>query len=93
MIIKIRQPDPAEQLAQWRETAIATPAQIEVTLYDLNLIDIVDTITNSNPRAAIIRRTALEFKRLNPLIVALGEGGFTPEQIDDIFRYAMELHI
>ena len=97
----IPQPTEAEitakiaELEEGRERAamVASPAQIEVTLYDLGLIEAFDAISAADPRAAIKRRTVLEYRRTNPSIEALTEEGFTPEQIDDIFRYAMDLVI
>lgn len=86
----------AEQIAQDASTAelaamIATPAQVRLTLLQLGLLETVQAIAESDPEAAVIWEYALEIRRNNALIDALGSDGFTPEQIDDIFRYAMAI--
>jgi hypothetical protein len=85
-------PDPAEQLAAERAAMVASPAQIKVTLQMLCLLDTVTAIAEADPVAKIIWNEALEIRRTNPLIDAL-RADFTPEQIDDIFRYAQALVI
>jgi hypothetical protein len=86
-------PTPAEQLAAERESMVASPAQIRLTLFQLGLLETVQAIADSDPMAAIVWEYAAEIRRNNALIDALGGDGFTPEQIDDIFRYAMQLVI
>jgi hypothetical protein len=93
MIIKIRQPDPAAALAAKRAAMVASPAQIRVTLWQLDLIGTVQAIADADPKAAIVWEYATEIRRTNALIDALGSDGFTPEQIDDIFVYAMQVKI
>jgi len=93
MIIKINRPDPAADLAAKRAAMVASPAQIRVTLWQLDLIGTVQAIANADPKAAIVWEYATEIRRTNDLIDALGSDGFTPEQIDDIFLYAMQVKI
>ena len=80
-------------LAKEREGMVASPAQIRLTLYQLSLLDTVQYIADTDPMAAIVWEYAAEIRRTNALIDALGSDGFEPKQIDDIFRYAMQLQI
>jgi hypothetical protein len=91
MIIKINRPDPAIALTAKREAMVASPAQIRVALWQLDLIGAVQAIADADPKAAIIWEYATEIRRTNALIDALSGDGFTPEQIDDIFVYAMQV--
>jgi len=86
-------PDPAIALAQARARMVASPAQIRVTLWQLGLIKTVQAIADADPKAAIVWEYATEIRRTNDLIDALGSDGFTPEQIDDIFLYAMQVRV
>ena len=80
-------------LAKEREGMVASPAQIRLTLYQLSLLDTVQYIADTDPMAAIVWEYAAEIWRTNALIDTLGSDGFEPKQIDDIFRYAMQLQI
>jgi len=86
-------PTKAEALAAKRETMVTSPAQIRVTLWQLDLIGTVQAIADADPKAAIAWEYATEIRRTNGLIDALGSDGFTPEQIDDIFVYAAQVKI
>ena len=96
----IPQPTEAEitakiaELEEGRERAamVASPAQIRVTLLQLGLLADVQAIADADQAASIVWEYALEIRRNNALIDALGVD-FTEEQIDDIFRYAMDLTI
>ena len=80
-------------LAKEREGMVASPAQIRLTLYQLSLLDTVQYIADTDQMAAIVWEYAAEIRRTNALIDTLGSDGFEPKQIDDIFRYAMQLQI
>jgi hypothetical protein len=84
-------PDPAETLAAWREGAEISQAQARVTLYHLGLLDTVQSIADADPAASIIWEYADVIKRNSSFIDGLGAASFKPEQIDDIFIYAMAL--
>ena len=86
-------PAPVPTIEERREAMAASPAQIRVTLWQLDLIGTVQAIANADPKAAIVWEYATEIRRTNDLIDALGSDGFTPEQIDDIFLYAMQVKI
>jgi hypothetical protein len=86
-------PTKAEALTAKRAAMVASPAQIRVTLWQLDLIGTVQAIADADPKAAIVWEYATEIRRTNDLIDALGSDGFTPEQIDDIFVYAMQVQI
>ena len=80
----------ASQYTTPREDMICTPAQMRLTLHRMGLLTQVQTIADADPEASIIWEYATQIVRNSPLIDALGgPEGFTPEQIDDIFRAAM----
>jgi hypothetical protein len=73
-----------------REGWVASPAQIRLTLLQMDLLGTVQAIADADPQASIVWQYAGEIRRNNDLITALGiNGGFTEMQIDDIFQYAM----
>ena len=51
----------------------------------------VQAIADADPAASIVWEYADEIRRNSPFIDGLGRAAFTPEQIDDIFIYAMAL--
>ena len=85
--------DPAEALAAWRANAVISQAQARLTLLQLGLLTAVQDIADADPAASIVWEYADEIRRASPFIDGLGKAKFTPEQIDDIFRYAMDLKI
>jgi hypothetical protein len=88
----IPEPDPAELLAAERAAMVCTPAQMRLTLLAAGLLDQVQAIANSDPQAIIVWEYATQIVRSSPFIDALGgDNGFTPEQIDEIFRAAMQV--
>ena len=84
-------PDPAAILDQWRAGAIASQAQIRLTLHKLGLLETVQAIANADQAASIVWEYADSIRRASPFIDALKGEKFTDAQIDDIFRYAMGL--
>jgi hypothetical protein len=85
-------PDPAALLAEERAAMVCTPAQMRLTLLAAGLLDQVHAIAESDPQAIIVWEYATQIVRSSPFIDALGgDNGFTPEQIDDIFRAAMQV--
>jgi len=82
------EPTPEQALAAERAAMACTPAQMRIALLDAGLLDQVQAVAESDPKAAIVWEYATRIIRTSPLIEALG-GDFTPEQIDDIFRAAM----
>jgi len=85
--------DPAEALAAWRANAVISQAQARLTLLQLGLLTAVQDIADADPAASIVWEYADEIRRASPFIDGLGKAKFTQEQIDDIFRYAMDLKI
>ena len=83
----------AEALAAWRANAVISQAQARLTLLQLGLLTAVQDIADADPAASIVWEYADEIRRASPFIDGLGKAKFTPEQIDDIFRYAMDLKI
>ena len=86
-------PENVPPIEDERAAMVASPAQIRLTLYQLGLLPTVQAIADADPQAAIVWEYAAEIRRTNALIDALAGDGFTPAQIDDIFRYAMALVI
>jgi hypothetical protein len=86
-------PKPAETIAAWRAGAVASQAQIRLTLHQLGLLDQVQALVDADPEAAIVWEYADSIRRASPFIDALKGEKFTDAQIDDIFRYAMDLKI
>jgi hypothetical protein len=83
-------PTPEELLAAERASMICTPAQMRLALHRMGLLSQVQAIADKDPEASIVFEYATQIVRNSPLIDALGgPEGFTPEQIDDIFRAAM----
>lgn len=94
MSIFVRTPDPAEALAAERAAMVCSPAQMRLTLLAAGHLATAQAIADANPEASILWEYATQFKRTSPLIDALGgPNGFTPEQIDDLFRAAMAVDI
>jgi hypothetical protein len=84
-------PDPAEALASERAAMRVSPAQMRLSLHRAGLLAQVQAIADADPEASIVWEYATVIERNSPLIEALGgANGFTPEQIDDIFRAAMQ---
>jgi len=83
----------AEARAAWRANAVISQAQARLTLLQLGLLTAVQDIADADPAASIVWEYADEIRRASPFIDGLGKAKFTPEQIDDIFRYAMDLKI
>jgi len=82
------EPTTEELILAERKKMICTPAQMRLALHRLNLLTAVQSIADSDPEASIVWEYATQIIRTSPLIEALGDG-FTPEEIDDIFRFAM----
>lgn len=79
-------PDP---VTEWRNSLRITPFQAKVVLYQSGLLDTVNTMMSApeaDPLAKLAWENAIEFKRLDANIVALGAAiGLTEEQIDQMF--------
>lgn len=87
-------PDPSVLLEQERSGMRCSPAQMRIALIRLGLLEQVQTIADSDPEASVVWEYATYIERTSPLIDALGgPNGFTPEEIDDIFRAAMEISV
>lgn len=87
-------PEPSILLEQERSGMRSSPAQMRLALHRLGLLTQVQAIADSDPEASIVWEYARTIERTSPLIDALGgPNGFTPEQIDDIFRTAMEISV
>lgn len=73
---------------------VCSPAQMRLELLAAGLLDQVQSIADSDPAASIVWEYATRIERTSHLVDALGgQNGFTPEQIDDIFRAAMQIEV
>jgi len=86
-------PDPAEAIVAWRAGAVASQAQIRLTLHQLGLLATVQAIADADQEAAIVWEYADAIRRASPFIDALKGEAFTDGQIDDIFVYAMGVQL
>ena len=87
-------PSHEDLIGQARRQMVCSPAQMRLALLSLGLLDQVQGIADSDPAASIVWEYAARIERLSPLVYALGgPNGFTPEQIDDIFRAAMQVQV
>jgi hypothetical protein len=78
------------ELDRERAAMVCGPAQMRVALHRMGLLATVQAIADSSPEASIIWEYATEIRRVSPLIEAMGgPNGFSPEQIDALFRAAM----
>ena len=85
---------PEELLAEERAAMVCSPAQMRLSLLSAGLLNTVQGIADSDPAASIVWEYATRIERLSPLVDALGgPNGFSPEQIDDIFRAAMQVQV
>lgn len=81
-------------LEEQRAAMVCSPAQMRLALLSLGLLDQVQGIADSDPAASIVWEYATRIERTSHLVDALGgPNGFTPEQIDGIFRAAMEVQV
>jgi hypothetical protein len=86
------EPTPEEALAQERSIMRCRAAAMRLVLHRQGLLATVQAIADSDPEASIVFEYETEYSRNDPFITSLGgPNGFTPEQIDDLFRAAMVL--
>ena len=86
------EPSAEELLTQERAEMVCTPAQMRLALLASGELQMVQQIADADPAASIVWEYATQIVRNSPLISALGgENGFTPEQIDGLFRAAMQI--
>lgn len=85
-------PPPALTLEQERAAMRCRAASMRRILHRTGLLATVQGIADGDPEASIVFEYEPYFHREDSFIVELGgPNGFTPEQIDDLFRAAMAL--
>lgn len=85
------EPSDEEKLAAERAEMRCSPSQMRLTLHRMGFLAQIQAIADADPEASIVWEYATIIERNSPLIEALsGDSEFTPEQIDDIFRAAMQ---
>ena len=88
---------PTQSKEEWRATTEVSRLQARVTLYNFGLLDAVNKMM-SDPATPFIAKEAWEsagvFKRNSPTVIALGAGlKLTEEQIDELFKAALEVQV
>lgn len=86
-------PDPAVALREKREKMVVTPWQISKALLAVGLLDDIEAAVAGADRVVQLGwMRAQEFKRLDPLVVGLGQAiGKTETELDSIFELAASL--
>ena len=86
-------PDPTETLAREREGMVCSRFQAKAALLQAGLLDQVEAVlAEADPVAKLAWADAVEFRRNSPTIAALAKSvDMTDEQVDDLFRAAMEI--
>ena len=82
---------PEEILATERAAMRCRAAAMRLVLLDAGKLDDVQAVADSDPRASIVWEYEPFYSRNDPFVNALGVELFTPEEIDDLFRAAMQL--
>lgn len=86
-------PDPAEALAAERAHMVCSRFQAKRALFDAGLLSAVeDAVKGADVPTQLAWDEATEFRRNSPTIAAIaGALKLTDEQIDDLFRAAMQI--
>jgi hypothetical protein len=84
-------PTPEEALAAERAAMRCRAAAMRLVLLDAGKLGDVQAVADSDPRASIVWEYEPFYTRNDPFVNALGVELFTPEEIDDLFRAAMQL--
>jgi hypothetical protein len=87
-------PDPEPEpipIEEQRAAMRCRAAAMRLVLFDAGKLDAVQAVADSDPRASIVWEYEPEYSRNDPFVNALGVELFTPEEIDDLFRAAMQL--
>lgn len=86
-------PDPAETLAAERAGMVCSRFQAKAALHLAGLLPSVEAaIANADPLTQLAWAEAVEYSRHSPAILALaGVLELTDEQVDDLFRTAMQI--
>ena len=96
MIIKIKQPDPAETLATERAAMVCSRLQGRLVLGEATC-DALDAMADDPETPWAMRQTiqnAIEWRRTSQAMTELGYLlGYTDEQMDDLFRLAMTVDV
>ena len=85
------EPTPEELLARERARMSCRAAAMRLVLHRSGLLQQVQAIADSDPEASIVWEYEPIYRRNDQFVEALGVEAFTPEQIDDMFREAMNL--
>ena len=86
-------PDPAEALTAEREGMVCSRFQAKAALHLAGLLPQVEAaIANADPLTQLAWAEAVEYRRHSPAILTLaGVLELTDEQVDDLFRTAMQI--
>lgn len=86
---------PTQSKEEWRATTEVSRFQARVALYNFGLLEAVNKMM-ADPTTPFIAKESWEsagvFKRNSPTVVAMGAGlKLTEDQIDDLFKAALEI--
>lgn len=86
-------PTPEDALAAERAGMVCSRFQARAALLAAGLLDTVEaTMANADPIAQLAWKEAVEFQRTSPTIAGMQAAvGLTDEQIDNLFRAAMQI--
>lgn len=85
--------DPAEALAAERESMVCSRFQAKAALHSAGLLPAVEAaIAQADPVTQLAWAEAVEYRRNSPTILALAAAlELSDEQVDDLFRTAMQI--
>ena len=86
---------PTQSKEEWRATTEVSRFQARVALYNFGLLEAVNKMMADSTTPFIAKEaweSAQVFKRNSPTVITLGAGlKFTEEQIDELFKEALEV--
>lgn len=81
----------AERLERERSKMRCSPSSLRLALHRAGRLSDAEAIAKAEPEAAIVWEYMVTAERQSPLIEALKGDAFTDEEIDSLFRIAMEI--
>lgn len=79
-------PLPPMTIDELRASWSCSAAQARIALHRAGRLTAAESIVASDPELSIVWEYETTFHRMGELFAALVAGGFTPEEIDDLFR-------
>lgn len=79
-------PPPPVTIEELRAGWVCSAAQARIALHRAGRLVAAESIVAADPELSIVWEYEATFHRMGDLFSALVAGGFTPEEIDDLFR-------